>query len=238
MKYEGAERVRRPFPFEPFVAILPGESPIEYLDLVNRLIAEYCPWSLLQREALYTIANAMWRKQRLQEFAAARMMTAMFDPEQPAYDEAAVLNATHQILVQETEQYEIEGTLGRLSKSLRDYLLRDCPRGKFETSKAWAHAMATKIEKELLPAASRFGQPPPEALMGQSAATISDEMFMRALEIEEHLDALIDRAFARFSKLKAIEDQTTFTELRRAHRSGIDRTNARAKRSKPARARP
>jgi hypothetical protein len=237
MKHEGAAHVRGPSTYQPFVAILPGESPIEYLDLVDRLAAEYCPRSLLQRDALYTIANAMWRKQRHQEFAAARMTTAMFDPEQPAYDEAMVLNATLQTLLQETEEYEIEQTLGRLSATLRNYLLRECPRGKFKTTQAWARAMASKIEKELLPAATRFGQPPAEVLMGRSAATMSDEMVMRDLEIEERLDALIDRAFARFFKLKAIEDQTTFTELCRAHRSGIDRTNARAKRSRPAQAR-
>jgi hypothetical protein len=64
MKHEGAERVRRPETYRPFVAILPGESPIEYVDLVDRLAAELCPRSLLQWDALYAIANAMWRKQR------------------------------------------------------------------------------------------------------------------------------------------------------------------------------
>jgi hypothetical protein len=147
MKHQDAEHVRRSIIHHPFVAILPGESLIEYLDLVDRLAAELCPRSLLQCEALYTIANAMWQKQRRQHFTAAKMTSAMFDPEQPAYDEAMVLNATLQILLNETEEREIEGTLGRLSKNLRDYLLRECPPGKFKTSKAWAHAMARKIEK-------------------------------------------------------------------------------------------
>jgi hypothetical protein len=124
------------------------------------------------------------------------------------------LNATYHILLNEAEEREIEQTLGRLSENLRNYLRSECPLGKFKTSKAWAHAMARKIEKELLPAATRFGPPPAEVLMARSAATMNDETFIRDLEIEERLDARIDRAYARFFKLKAIKDQTTFTELR------------------------
>jgi hypothetical protein len=237
MKHEGAEHVRRSITRHPFVAILPGESLIEYLDLVDRLAGELRPRSLLQWDALYTIANAMWHKQRRQRFTAAKLTSAMFDPEQPAYDEAMVLNATLHILLNETEEREIEQTLGRLSKNLRDCLLRECPPGKFKRSKAWARAMARNIEKELLPAARRFGQPPAEVLMARSAGTMSDETFIRDLETEERLDARIDRAYARFFKLRAIEDQTTFTELRRSFLSGVDRTSARAKRSTPRGAR-
>ena len=173
----------------------------------------------------------MWWKQRRQHFAAARMMTAIFDPDQRAYDEALVLNATYHTLLKETEEREIEQTLGRLAKDLRDHLLGLCPRGEFRTSKAWARALRTKIEKVLLPAATRFGEPPAEILMGRSAATMTDEMFMHDLEIEERLDALIDRAFVRFFRLKAIEHQITFTELRRYHPTATDEMNARAKRS-------
>jgi hypothetical protein len=175
----------------------------------------------------------MWQKQRRQRFTAAKITGSMFDPEQPAYDVAMVLNATYRTLLNETEEHEIAHTLGCLSENLRDYLLRECPPGKFKTSKAWARAMARNIEKKLLPAATRFGRPPAEVLMARSAATVSDETFIRDLEIEERLDARIDRAFARFFELKAIEDQTTFTELRRSYLGGIDRTSARAKRSTP-----
>jgi hypothetical protein len=97
--------------------------------------------------------------------------------------------------------------------------------------------MASKIEKGLLPAATRFGQPPAEVLIGQSAAMMTNDMLMRDLEVEERLEALIDRAFQRFFRLKAVENQTPFTELRRSHRSGIDRTGSTAKRSPPAGAR-
>ena len=127
MKHEESEHVRRSITRHPFVAILPGESLIEYLDLVDRLAAELCSRSLLQWNALYTTANAMWQKQRRQHFTAAKMTSAMFDPEQPAYDEAMVLNATLQILPKETEELEIERTLGRLSKDLLDYIKRPRP---------------------------------------------------------------------------------------------------------------
>jgi hypothetical protein len=234
---EGAERVTRSVTPMPFVAILPGESLTEFVDLANGLATELLPHGPLQWDALLTIAKAMWWKQRRQHFVAARMTTSIFDPKQPAYDEAMVLNGTYQTLLKETEEYEIEGTLGRLSETLRNYLLRECPRNKFKTSKAWARAMASEIEKRLLPPATRFGQPPADVLMGRSAATMTDEMFMRDLEVEERLEALIDRAFARFFRLKAVENQTPFTELRRSHPSGIDRTEATAKRSTPAGAR-
>jgi hypothetical protein len=80
MKHENAEHVRRSTTHHPFVAILPGESLIEYMDLVDRLAAELCPRGLLQWEALYTIANTMWQRQRRQYFTAAKMTNAMFDP--------------------------------------------------------------------------------------------------------------------------------------------------------------
>jgi hypothetical protein len=231
MKQQGAEGVRRTITHQPFVAILPGESLIEYVDLVDGLAAELLPEGFLQWDALHTIAKSMWWKQRRQHFTAATMTTAMFDPDQRAYDEALVLNGLYHTLLGETGEREIEQTLGRLAKDLRDYLLSQCPRGKSRTSKAWARAMRKTIEKVLLPAATRFGELPAEVLMGRSAATVTDEMFMRDLEIEERLDTLIDRAFARFFRLKAIEYQITFTELRRWDRNATDRTNASATRS-------
>jgi hypothetical protein len=237
MKHEGAERVTRSATPLPFVAILPGESLTEYVDLANRLATELEPHGPLQWDALLTIAKAMWWKQRRQRFTAARMTTAMYDPGQQLYDEALVLTAAYHALLNETEEYEIEGILGRLSETLRNHLLRECPRNRFKTSKAWARAMARKIEKRWLPAATQFGQPPAEVLMGRSAATISDEMFMRDLEVEERLEALIDRTFQRFFRLKAVENQTSFTKLRRSHPSRIDRTEGTAKRSTPAGAR-
>jgi hypothetical protein len=190
------------------VAILPGENPIEYVDLVNGLAAELLPETILQWNALYDIAKSMWWKQRRQRFAEARMTGAMFDPDQPVYDEGMMLNGTFHILLKETDEREIEQTFGRLAKDLRDYLLKLCPRGEFKTPKAWARAMARKIEKVLLPAATRFGAPPAEVLMGRSAETITDDMFVRDLKIEERLEALIDRAFDRFFRLKALEHQT------------------------------
>jgi hypothetical protein len=84
-----------------------------------------------------------------------------------------ILNATYHTLLEETDEREIEATLGRLAKDLREHLLRLCPRGKFKTPKAWARAMAMKIKKGLLPAATRFGKPPAEVLMGRSAATMT-----------------------------------------------------------------
>jgi hypothetical protein len=215
MNQQGADHIRRTLTRAPFVAILPGENLIEYAELVEELAAELLPETTLQWDALHTIAKSIWWKQRRQHFAAAKITAAMFDPDQPTYDEPMVLNATYHTLLEETDEREIEATLGRLAKDLREHLLRLCPRGEFKTPKAWARAIAMKIKKQVLPAASRFGEPPAEVLMGRSAATITDDMFVRDLEIEERLDAMIDRAFERFFRLKELQDQVTFTELRR-----------------------
>jgi hypothetical protein len=237
MNQQGARRIRHTYIRAAFAAILPGEDLIAYVDMLEELAAELLPDTSLQWDALYTIAKSIWWKRRRQLFVAARRAAAMFDPDQPSYDEPMVLIATYHTLLEETDEREIEATVGRLAKDLREHLLKLCPRGKSKTPKAWARAIARKIEKELLPAATRFGEPPAEVLMGRSAATMSDEMFMRDLEVEERLEALIDRAFQRFFKLKAVENQTPFTELRRSRPSGTDRTEATAKRSTPAGAR-
>ena len=215
MNQQGARRIRHTYIRAAFAAILPGEDLIAYVDMLEELAAELLPDTSLQWDALYTIAKSIWWKRRRQLFVAARRAAAMFDPDQPSYDEPMVLNATYHTLLEETDEREIEATVGRLAKDLREHLLRLCPRGEFKTPKAWARAIAMKIKKQVLPAASRFGEPPAEVLMGRSAATITDDMFVRDLEIEERLDAMIDRAFERFFRLKELQDQVTFTELRR-----------------------
>ena len=109
MNQQGARRIRHTYIRAAFAAILPGEDLIAYVDMLEELAAELLPDTSLQWDALYTIAKSIWWKRRRQLFVAARRAAAMFDPDQPSYDEPMVLIATYHTLLEETDEREIGG---------------------------------------------------------------------------------------------------------------------------------
>jgi hypothetical protein len=83
--------------------------------------------------------------------------------------------------------------------------------------------MQEEVQKVLLPAATRFGDPPDGGLMliEQSSAILTDDVFARDLEVEERIGRLIDQALGRLEKLektKKSNQQNSFREAQRLSR--------------------
>jgi hypothetical protein len=208
------------------IVTVPGENPLELELLKTKLAEAVSATSVLQREYSDTIAKCLWLKQRRQLFLMAKLRNATCDPNSPAYDEVAVLNATVLMLEGETDEQEINVALRALALHQQHLLLKHCPRRKFKTTKAWARGLQSSIAKVLLPAATRFGEPPDEALIAQSAAVLDDEAFRREIEMDERLNAMRDRAIEQLFRIKQLEQRITFDDMRRFDRMHPERMTA------------
>jgi len=87
--------------------------------------------------------------------------------------------------------------------------------------------MQEEVQKVLLPAATRFGDPPDEVLIQQSSAILTDDVFARDLEGEERIGRLVDQALGRLEKIKLEKtkksnQQTSFREAQRLRRARRD----------------
>lgn len=201
--------------------ILPGENPLEFEIVHAQLIEELSPDGPLERDQVLTIAKCHYRKQRLQRFLAARVEAAQFEPSHMAYDEAMALNAFFHAIDGATYFGEVRQWLGRLGAHFADHLDAKCPKHKFKTVEDWVKAMQEEVQKVLLPAATRFRDPPDEALIQQSSAILTDDVFARELEFEERIDRMIEQARARLEKIKKSKQQTSFREAQRRARRGV-----------------
>jgi hypothetical protein len=199
--------------------ILPGENPLEFEMLHGRVAEELSPDGPLEEDQVLTIAKCLWRKQRLQRFLAARVTAAKFDPDHEAYHEAMALNAFIHAISGATHLREVARSLGQLGGRFADHLIAECPSGKFGTVQDWVMALQEEVEKVLMPAAVRFGRPPDEVLIKESSAVLTDDVFARELEFEEHIDRMIQQALARLEKIKKSKQQTSFREAQRFRRA-------------------
>ena len=203
-------------------AILPGENPLEFEMLRGRLAEELSPDGPLEEDQVLTVAKCIWRKQRYQRFLAARVMAAKFDPGHEAYDEAMALNGFYHAINGATHFGEVRQSLDQLGGHFADHLDAKCPREKFQTLEDWVKAMQEEVQKVLLPAATRFGDPPDEVLIQQSSAILTDDVFARELGFEERIDRKLEQARAELEKIKKSKQQTSFREAQRLRRARRD----------------
>jgi hypothetical protein len=199
--------------------ILPGENPLEFEMLHGQVAEELSPDGPLEEDLVLTIAKCLWRKQRFQRFLAARVMAAKFDPSHMAYDEAMALNAFFHAIDGATHFGEVRRSLGRLGGHFADHLDAECPRRKFQAVEDWVKAMQEEVQKVLLPAATRFKDPPDEVRIEQSSAVLTDDVFARELEFEELNNRILEQALARLERIKRSKRQTSFREAQRFGRT-------------------
>ena len=197
------------------VAILPGENPREFEELHSALIEEWAPTGPTEEEAVLSIAIGMWRKRRVQKFIQARIRVWRADPENPIYGDANILRELPTI-IKETP-HRVEQAFAHLSPQFADHLRQKCPQGDYESTSAWAQAIALEISSVLLPEAERFCRPSSQILLDQSAAILSPDNFKHELAVDERIDAMIDRAIKRLIQIKAMKQM-----LDRSYSGGDD----------------
>jgi hypothetical protein len=196
-----------------------------------RLAEELSPDGPLEEDLVLTTTKCLYRKERFQRFLRARVTTAQFEPSHMAYDEAMALNAFFHRIDGATHFEEVWQSLGRLGGHFADHLDAKCPRREFQTLEDWIKAMQEEVQKVLLPAATRFGDPPDEVLIQQSSAILTDDVFARDLEVEERIGRLVDQALGRLEKIKLEKikksnQQTSFREAQRLSRARRKKSSA------------
>jgi len=98
-------------------AIIPGEDPREYRELLDELMAEWKPSGPTLREGVVDLADWIWKRRRLRRFIQTQLIGGMFHPSTPAFDEAWGLIAfTHYLC---TEPRRESNTKPNLSFNLR-----------------------------------------------------------------------------------------------------------------------
>ena len=183
-------------------AIVPGEDPQEFKELHSALVEEWVPAGATEQDAVLTIAKAIWRKRRLQEFIQVQLFTREFDPKHPLFNEASGLTRLAVLMALEPETAFQKHASTSLRADKINYLNQKSPRSDFKSTSEWAQAIVSQICAWL--AEVNFDADRLVALLHSSVA-ISNDLFKQELELDEHLDAQIDRAFKRLIQIKTMK---------------------------------
>jgi len=189
------------------------------------------PDGAAETEAVFSIANAIWRKRRAQLFLEVQLMKNSINVNHPSFDESLGLLGLAAAMIKEPETAFEKHATHTLRPDTINYLIQKFPPSKFETHSEWAQAIINEIKSVLLPQATaklaqltgELREPPDElremdavrlvdrvrelakkiALFGGPAA--SGDLFERELVLNERLDAMIDRAVKRLVQIKAMK---------------------------------
>ena len=104
--------------------------------------------------------------------------------------------------------------LSALRFHIADDLRRKFPQEGFQSTSAWVQAVQNEIKSNLLPAVERFGEPPAEFKIFQSAAVMSEEVIENELAVEERIDAMINGAIKRLVQTKAMKQMLSSASLK------------------------
>lgn len=204
-------------------AILPGESREEFEELLSRLAEEWIPDGATEVEAVLSIAKAMWLKGRWEQFVEIQMFKNSFDPNHGSYSETLGFSSFANYMRLEPESAFEKYAKRMLPADTVKYLTDKFPRRQFASTAEWAEAIICEIESVLLPKhrvnasdeVSRIGVGLTESI--RAAATVSDDLFMRDIAINERLNAMIDRATKRLIQIKAMKSMLTQNRSLEAH---------------------
>jgi hypothetical protein len=186
--------------------ILDGESREAFGELQSKLVEEWKPNGPTEEETVLSIAKAIWRKRRAENFLDLQLLKRSSDPSHPGYDEATNLRFLAVVMRDKPETAFEEWAARCLRADKVKHLRQKVPRSNFESNSEWAQAVINEINSVLLPEIEL--QDPTakgiDAFM-RSARALSDDLFDRELALDERLDAMIDRAVKRLIQTKAMK---------------------------------
>ena len=198
-------------------AILPGEDPREFAELLSDLVEEWTPVGPTEQDAVLSVAKAIWRKRRVQRFLEAELAKNMFDHRHASYDESLGL-AAFALFMANTPEEAFDSYAHRCLREDRiKYLQAKFPRGNFKSTSEWAQAIISEIKSVLLPALTT-GVPELDDWVSllQSSGTLTQELFKHELALDERLDAMIDRAIKRLVHTKVMKQMMGQTSREQA----------------------
>jgi hypothetical protein len=221
---------------------IPGEDPHEFQELHSALIDEWRPSGPSEEDAVFSLADLMWRKRRAQRFVQAKLVVATVDPGSPAYDETRGL-ALFAYAMAAAPEVAFE-TCGKfLSAEISDRLKQKFPRSSYQSTTDWAEAILTEIQSILEPAAAGKPGKKLDDLTEATQAVVklileqrmvntvqcATEFLEDELKSRERLEALIERKSKHLIQLKAMKQMLRQTSAvrddeqpkRLAARSGL-----------------
>ena len=205
--------------------LIPGEDSREYMQLLAELMDEYKPTGPTLRDEVIELANLMWKRRRLRKFMQTKLIAGMFDPRNPAFNEARGLAIFAYRLSTKPETFFQQHASTLLRADKIKHLKERFPRSNYKSTSDWVEAIRTEIFSVLIPAVSEF-DPPESTESGEEAealrqwkddrevaATIlqANELLEYELKQSELLDARIARKIKFLCELKAMEEMRNKT---------------------------
>jgi len=176
-------------------AVLPGENPAEFEKLHQALIAELAPTGALEEDIVADIARLVWRKQNLAIFRRAEDVRAIwFELRQkigPTVEHYSTPSGEETVW-KDPDGRRTYSELKRPDGGATITLFGNSRRAKVD---APTNAITDEVRKEL-------GEDSGLVEIGDTATV---EGLARDLEIEERLDAMIDKCLKRLLFLRGLK---------------------------------
>ncbi len=186
-------------------ALLPGEHLQEFEELHSALIQEWAPAGATEEDAVLTIAKAIWRKRRKQNFIEIQFLNNTLNPANPSYNEELGLEFFVTAMKAQPAVPFAAYAKNFLRAHMITYLEEKFPRSDFESNAEQAQAVINEIKLVLLPATGNLQPIADYVALSVSAATMSDDLFKQEIALDERLDAILDRAVKRLIQIKAMK---------------------------------
>ena len=215
------------------IELLPWEDPDLFEQLRRDLWEEHRPEGPTQEECVETILWCRWRKLRLRarrklETAVAldKVENRLFAQEPPPLFDSRIEGTKYQLSKPSSEKpgpprddYEhlvrlsasfygdqnrnsVTWSLMFLPKEYRDHLKEHVPEANFDSTEQWIVALKNEVDTVLIPMV-RSRRPDPRGYTAAAAEFLASDRMIEDLEVEERLDANLDRALRRLFWLKA-----------------------------------
>src|ERR1700686_1392071 len=81
------------------------------------------------------------------------------------------------------------------------HLKREVPKANYSTTPEWVQAVKREVDEVLLPRAGAE-MDGPDSLAAKAAEFITTDRILEDLDLEERLDAMVDRAMRRLAQMK------------------------------------
>jgi hypothetical protein len=222
--------------------LFPWEDAEEFEALHRSLKDELNPSGALEEEAVYAILTCIWRKRRIRDKRNLDTLAALQEKELetlskkplPFFDTAHEKtvyaltqpksyrrprddNKVSQLIGFSSSLYGMLGVdylrmmIGMLGEEFSTHLKREVPQEKYPTTPEWVQAVKREVDDVLLPRA-RAEMDSPDYLAAKAAEFITTDRILEDLDLEERLDAMVDRAMRRLAQIKFMKQISATSE--------------------------
>jgi hypothetical protein len=137
---------------------IPGEDVGEFIELYAAVIEEWQHSGPTEADAVFSLADLMWRKRRAQRMLRAKLVLSTWDPHSPTFDECYGLDLFISCMRSEPEAAFERHASKVLRPDAISHLKQTFPRSNYQSTSEWAQAVIMEIKSVLLPAALRGGE--------------------------------------------------------------------------------